>query len=240
MTNHEMFEELMGNIGRFVIFAQVSPPAVKHKAEILATPGLNSHLIHSTEYNTRAVDAGWDEIKTISKNASIDDDGRKRTGTTEGVTYRKRTDTITEAHHRYVSYEDQKTDFERRITTLNVGECYVREGNRVFFHRVQMLEIPWKDLYSSRHPRIPLAETKLAMALETIKSRPEYRTAEIRFPPKRAGTTTKADAATPPSSNGSTTPTRFRRSSTSSRNATRSRNTKKRTDVPNDSSGEGN
>lgn len=226
----------MGNIGRFVIFAQVSPPAMRHKAEILATPGLNSHLIHSTDYRTTALDAGWDEIKTVSKNSSVDDDGRKRTGTTEGVTYRKRMDTVTEARHRYVSYGDQKIDFERRITTLGIGECYVREGSRVFFHRVQMLEIPWHGLIYSRQPFLTLADKKLLIALDAIKSRPEYRTPQITFPPKRRETGTSADSATPPSSNGSTTPTRFRKSSTSSRNATRSRNTKKRTGAPNDSS----
>jgi hypothetical protein len=235
LPNKELLEEIIGNISRFVIFSQVSPSAVKHKAEILATPGLNAHLIHSTEYMTKSVDDGWDEIATKSNSTSVDDDGRTRKGVTEGVTYRKRTHEIEEAHHRYVGYNDQKVDFERKVTCLACGECWIREGTNVFFHRVPMLEKPWDGLIYSRRPLITLAQKKLELALETIKSGLLYRSVEITLPPKPFDIKTGDESVTGRFSKGSIIPTRFRKSSTSSRNARKRKDTRRPTDEPNDS-----
>lgn len=220
----ELRELILAGCRVYICFAQVSPEAVKHAAEILSTPCIDLHKIHSTEYITRTVDDGYDIIDTVTDTVSTDEKGNKREGTNKAKARIRRTKEVSQARHRYITVPEIKAECERDITQFDIGDFGMRDGGRVLFGHVDMKEFPWSGL-ADRNTGMTRAEQKMQVAWEQMLQRPEYRIPEITEPPETSTTNESGSA-----SNGSSIPTRFRKSSTSSKTAPKSKNPKKRTD----------
>lgn len=209
----EIRDAVYQNCATQYVFKQVDHEAARYAASLIGIPNLEPLKVRYVEIRHRTIEDQFDliEIPIESSSVTEDEDGNKRVGKSQSVQKRPRRINVEDEIPHYWSLDDQIQLYTQMIVNLEVGECFIRQGNYVTSEPkyIPLLEEPWsgtdgKPLWYVRNVQT-LAQRKLELAIQELKKRPEYQTRVIDFSawiPKKASARSGGGKGTKRSLNG--------------------------------------
>ena len=164
------------------LFKQASPRAADFLARIVGTLTLDPMRVKEVITRIRKEHSGEVDIQRIThNNESEDEHGNKRTGISEGHIAIPKFIDRTEEEYVRMSLNEQIQLMAQNLMRLTVGWCIIKYGSEVVIgtEPLKLLEFPARaDWPWQLSPRITLAERKLSVYRDYLKTLPAYQTPE--------------------------------------------------------------
>jgi len=178
---------------------QPNPASARLFAEMIEVPQMNLHTVKSTDYTTRRVTVGYDQIGTRGKSVSKDPLGGKRITETEGTHFIPIQHDVQEAHDKTYTHEEKIVLRQQKLMKPATGWFHVISLSYISTdpEYFPLLPMPYEGLM---YQGIPLNQYMMEQALcKQYETNPVYH-AQLAECPEWTATPSVASGTTEPSS----------------------------------------